>query len=114
MRSTLAMVAAEVGVSKATVSKVLNGRPDVGADTRARVERALANHGYVPVRRAPKRKRVRTVSLVCDDLLSPYTSELMRASRLRRDRGGGGRSGRGLGVLAQKRFWRCRDPRRCL
>jgi len=78
MRTTLAMVAAEVGVSKATVSKVLNGRPDVGAETRARVERALADHGYVPVRRTPKRKRVRTVSLVCDDLLSPYTSELMR------------------------------------
>ncbi|MFG1814927.1 LacI family DNA-binding transcriptional regulator [Kribbella sp. NPDC049174] len=78
MRPTLAMVAARTGVSKATVSKVLNGRPDVGAATRARVERALADHGYVPVRRTPKRRRPRSVSLVCDDLLSPYTSELLR------------------------------------
>jgi LacI family transcriptional regulator len=78
MRTTLAMVAAELGVSKATVSKVLNRRPDVGADTRARVERALADHGYTPVRRTPPPQRVRTISLVCDDLLSPYTSELMR------------------------------------
>ena len=77
-RTTLAMVAAEVGVSKATVSKVLNGRPDVGAATRARVARALADHGYVPVRRKRRRGRDRTVSLVCDDLLSPYTSELLR------------------------------------
>jgi LacI family transcriptional regulator len=53
-RPTLEMVAAGVGVSKATVSKVLNGRPDVGAATRARVERALADHGYVQVRRKPR------------------------------------------------------------
>ena len=78
VRPTLAIVAAGVGVSTATVSKVLNGRPDVAAATRARVERALAEHGYVPVRRKPQRRRVRTVSLVCDDLLSPYTSELLR------------------------------------
>ncbi|MEI8409213.1 MULTISPECIES: LacI family DNA-binding transcriptional regulator [unclassified Kribbella] len=50
-RPTLATIAAGVGVSTATVSKVVNGRPDVGADTRARVEQALADHGYVPVRR---------------------------------------------------------------
>jgi LacI family transcriptional regulator len=55
-RPTLATIAAGVGVSKATVSKVLNGRADVSAATRARVERALADHDYVPVRR--KRERV--------------------------------------------------------
>lgn len=45
-RVTLSDVAAEAGVSLATISKVLNGRPDVSAATRARVEELLAWHGY--------------------------------------------------------------------
>ncbi len=45
-RVTLSDVAAEAGVSLATISKVLNGRPDVSAATRARVEELLARHGY--------------------------------------------------------------------
>jgi LacI family transcriptional regulator len=35
-------------VSVATVSKVVNGREDVAADTRALVEELLRRHGYVP------------------------------------------------------------------
>jgi len=79
-RTTLATIAAAAGVSTATVSKVLNARPDVGQETRARVERALADHGYVAQRRKQTRtrRRVRTVGLVCDDLLSPYTVEVLR------------------------------------
>src|ERR1700753_2725250 len=38
-RATLAAVAAEAGVSLPTVSKVVNGRPDVAPETRAPVER---------------------------------------------------------------------------
>src|ERR1700759_5863451 len=45
-RTTLAVIAAEAGVSLPTVSKVVNGRPDVAADTRARVERLLEEHQY--------------------------------------------------------------------
>jgi len=45
-RVTLAAVADEAGVSLATISKVLNGRPDVAADTRERIERLLAERGY--------------------------------------------------------------------
>ena len=37
-RVTLASVAAEAGVSLTTISKVLNGHPDVAPATRARVE----------------------------------------------------------------------------
>ncbi|HEY9521981.1 MAG TPA: LacI family DNA-binding transcriptional regulator [Thermopolyspora sp.] len=50
---TIAAIADEVGISVTTVSKVLNGRPDVAPDTRARVEAALARHGY---QRRPKRQ----------------------------------------------------------
>lgn len=77
-RATLAMVAAAAGVSTPTVSKVLHGRPDVAAATRTRVEQALADCGYVPPQKNQGRSRVHTVNLVCDDLLSPYTSELLR------------------------------------
>ncbi|THV43048.1 LacI family DNA-binding transcriptional regulator [Glycomyces buryatensis] len=42
----LAIIAREVGVSVSTVSKVINGRADVAAATRARVREALARHAY--------------------------------------------------------------------
>lgn len=45
-RPTIADIAAEVGVSVPTVSKVLNGRSDVAASTRARIERLLHERGY--------------------------------------------------------------------
>ena len=47
-RPTLDQVAAAAGVSKATASKVLNGRPHISAETRAKVEQAIARLGYVP------------------------------------------------------------------
>ncbi len=46
-RVTLADIASEAGVSLATVSKVLNGREDVSAVTRARVEKLLHGYGYL-------------------------------------------------------------------
>jgi len=45
-RATIAQIAAEVGVSVPTVSKVLNGRADVAEATRHRVEAALSAHEY--------------------------------------------------------------------
>ena len=46
-RVTLAAVAEEAGVSLSTISKVLNGRADVAAATRTKVEALLAERGYV-------------------------------------------------------------------
>jgi LacI family xylobiose transport system transcriptional regulator len=46
MRATIATIAEEAGVSVPTVSRVLNGRSDVAAGTRARVEALLHQHGY--------------------------------------------------------------------
>lgn len=45
-RPTLAAIAREANVSIATVSKVVNGRRDVSAPTRARVEELLDARGY--------------------------------------------------------------------
>ncbi len=43
---TVATIARLAGVSAPTVSRVLNGRSDVAADTRRRVEQLLREHGY--------------------------------------------------------------------
>jgi DNA-binding LacI/PurR family transcriptional regulator len=44
---TLEQVATLAGVSRATVSRVVNGSPKVSPAVRAQVERAVAKLGYV-------------------------------------------------------------------
>ncbi len=48
---TLEDVAAIAGVSRATVSRVVNGDNKVKALTREKVKRAVAELGYTPTRR---------------------------------------------------------------
>lgn len=74
--ATIASIAAETGVSVPTVSKVLNGRPDVAAETRSRVEAALERHHY-------RRRGVRSpgnalVELVFHQLDSAWSIEIIR------------------------------------
>ncbi|MEO3756653.1 substrate-binding domain-containing protein [Streptomyces sp. B6B3] len=51
---TIAQIAEHVGVSLATVSKVVNGRFDVAADTREQVESLIRRHGYRRQKRASR------------------------------------------------------------
>jgi LacI family transcriptional regulator len=76
----LASVAASAGVSIATVSKVLNGRTDVGPATRARVLSLLDEHEYVGRRGdAGTRPIMRpTVELVFDGKLNAYGTEIIQ------------------------------------
>jgi LacI family transcriptional regulator len=76
-RTTLAEIAAQAGVSLPTVSKVVNGRPDVAAGTRARVERLLYEHHYS---RAGARlhRRSGLIDLVMAGLDSPWAVEILR------------------------------------
>jgi DNA-binding LacI/PurR family transcriptional regulator len=55
--ATIDTIATEVGVSVATVSRVLNGSADVAPDTRARIEASLDRHQYS---RRYKRQPVRS------------------------------------------------------
>jgi DNA-binding LacI/PurR family transcriptional regulator len=50
--ATLDEVARVAGVSRATVSRVVNGSPKVSADVRRTVERAIDRLGYIPNRAA--------------------------------------------------------------
>lgn len=77
-RTTLAMVADAAGVSLPTASKVLNGRGDVASATRARVEQAARELGYVPPVGRRSVTPARVVDLVFDDLVSPYSLEVLR------------------------------------
>ena len=82
-QTTLARVAASAGVSVATVSKVLNGRADVGPETRARVQTMLAQHDYVPRRSEsalPDGDRHATVELVLHGVLSSYFLEVLQGA----------------------------------
>jgi LacI family transcriptional regulator len=78
-RPTLASIAAEAGVSLPTVSKVVNGRPDVAPATRARVERLLGEHRYT---RAGTRRgrRAGLVDLVFNALDSHWALEILRGA----------------------------------
>ncbi|MEV5277261.1 LacI family DNA-binding transcriptional regulator [Streptomyces sp. NPDC051994] len=74
-------VAAEAGVSVATVSRVLNGHPSVSAAARARVLAAVEALGYRPnaVARSLRTDQTRTLGLVISDVMNPYFTELARS-----------------------------------
>src|ERR1700759_2848400 len=76
-RTTLAGIAAEADVSLPPVSKVVNGRPDVAADTRARVERLLDEYQYTRVGTG-RQRRSGLIDLVFSGLDSPWAVEILR------------------------------------
>ncbi|MGW3204939.1 LacI family DNA-binding transcriptional regulator [Streptomyces sp. NPDC001135] len=75
-RITLAQVAQLAGVSLSTVSKVLNGRQDVAAPTRAKVERVLDDNAYRRTTRAAREAPL--IELVFHELESVWALELIR------------------------------------
>jgi len=76
-RVTLGEIAAAANVSIPTVSKVINGRADVAATTRSRVESVLSQYGYLP--RKPSTRRAGMIDLLFTDL-SPWSVEIIRGA----------------------------------
>lgn len=72
LMTTIDDVARRAGVSPTTVSKFLNNRPYVRAETRAQIERAIADLQYVPSQRARNLSKRR--SSICG-LFIPYTPD---------------------------------------
>jgi LacI family transcriptional regulator len=77
-RTTIKDVAADCGVSKATVSLVLHDSPQIGEATKRRVRESMTRLGYVYNRRAAdmRRQRSRTFGLVVTNVRNPYLAEL--------------------------------------
>jgi DNA-binding LacI/PurR family transcriptional regulator len=82
---TLEEVAALAGVSRATVSRVVNGSPKVSPAVRAQVERAVAKLGYVPNRAARSlvTRRADSVALVVSEPHTRFFSEPFFAGMVR-------------------------------
>ncbi|WP_330283324.1 LacI family DNA-binding transcriptional regulator [Streptomyces sp. NBC_00588] len=84
-RPTLEEVAARAGVGRGTVSRVINGSPRVSDATRAAVEAAVAELGYVPntAARALAANRTDSIALVVPEpetrfFAEPYFSDMLR------------------------------------
>jgi LacI family transcriptional regulator len=74
-------IAADLGVSTVTVSKVLRGNPDIGEATRARVLHRIRELNYQPnmVARALASGQSYAVGLVVPDLVHPFFAEFARS-----------------------------------
>jgi LacI family transcriptional regulator len=74
-------IAADLGVSTMTVSKVLRGNADIGPATRARVLARMRELNYQPnlLARALGSGRSLTIGLVVPDLVHPFFAEFARS-----------------------------------
>jgi LacI family transcriptional regulator len=79
---TIADVAARAGVSKTTVSRVLNGKGELDISTAERVRQVIADLGYVPSARAVGLARGRTcvVGMLVPSLTWPWMGEVLQGA----------------------------------
>ncbi len=79
--SRIGDVAKRAGVSSATVSRVLAGKPHVSAAVRARVLAAAQSLHYRPNRiaRSLRTQRSRFIGLVVSDIQNPFFNQIVRA-----------------------------------
>ncbi|MDZ5457853.1 LacI family DNA-binding transcriptional regulator [Azohydromonas lata] len=82
-RITIDDVAREAGVSKATVSRVINRRGELmSPELAARVQEAITRLGYAPspMAQALKRGRSRLIGLVVADVANPFSVAVMQGA----------------------------------
>lgn len=77
-KATIWDIAREAGVSKSTVSLVLQGSDLIRPDTAAKVRKAIADTGYVYNRGAANLRKAQSdvVGMVINDLTNPFYAEL--------------------------------------
>jgi len=78
--TTISDVAKRAGVSPVTVSRVINNVDNVSAATRAKVEHAIQELGYVPsgVAKSLRLKRTRTLALIVPDIQNTFWTTVAR------------------------------------
>ncbi len=77
---TIRQIAEVAGVSVNTVSRALNGKPDVNENTRQRVLEIAKELGYVPNRSALSLKKQKThiVGVIVEDNANPFWAEVLK------------------------------------
>jgi len=77
---TIRDVAKRAGVAPITVSRVINNSGYASQETRARVEAAVAELGYVPntLARSLRLRRTHTLALVLTDITNPFWTTVAR------------------------------------
>lgn len=81
MKTTIDDIARKAGVSKATVSRVLNNRPEgVGPETRSRIKELILETGFQPsgFARGLATGKSRSVGLIIPDITNPFYSQIVR------------------------------------
>jgi LacI family transcriptional regulator len=78
--STINDVAKRAGVSTMTVSRVINNSGYISQETQERVEKAIAELGYVPnaLARSLRFKQTKTIALVLTDITNPFFTTIAR------------------------------------
>jgi len=78
----MADVARQAGVSLMTVSRVVNNKDDVSAETRQHVQTTIKQLGYRPsdIARGLVTRRTGAIGLVVPDVSNPYFSEVVRGA----------------------------------
>jgi LacI family transcriptional regulator len=78
--STISDVAKRAGVSTMTVSRVINSSGYISQETQERVEKAIAELGYVPnaLARSLHVKQTKTIALVLTDITNPFFTTIAR------------------------------------
>lgn len=78
--ATIADIAKEAGVSRATVSLALNGKPGVAPETRRRILEIAERLNYRPnaSARGLALQRTQTIGVIVPDISSPFYAELVR------------------------------------
>ena len=90
MAVTLQEVGRRAGVSAMTVSRVINGRPGVDAETQRRVEEVIAELDYVPNRiaRGLLSQKTQTIGLIVPDVVNPFFAPVVRGAETAARRAG--------------------------
>jgi LacI family transcriptional regulator len=80
-RVTLLDIAADAGVSRATVSLVIRDVPSVAASTRKRVQKSIKRLGYVYHRGAAslRMQQSQAIGLIVSDITNPFFAEVIVA-----------------------------------
>lgn len=81
MKVTIKDIAKEANVSVATVSRVLNNKPDVGDETRAKILNIIDEMNYNPnsVARGLVMQKTHTIGLIIPDISNPFFPQVARA-----------------------------------